>query len=41
MKYIYGFITGYVLCLFVAMYGYKELIDSIMETIEYVRQGIN
>ena len=39
MRYIYGFITGYVLCLFVNLYGHERLIDSIMVTIERVRDG--
>jgi len=41
MRYIYGVITGFALCLCVSMYGYKNLIDRILEIVEYVRQGIN
>jgi len=41
MRYIYGVITGYVLCLFVSMYGYENLVDRILEIIDRVRQGIN
>jgi len=41
MRFIYGVITGYVLCLCVTMYGYERLVDKILETIEYVRQGIS
>jgi len=41
MKYVYGVITRYVLCLFVSMYGYERLIDRILEIVGRVRQGIN
>ena len=40
MRYIYGFITGYVLCLFVSMYGYENLIDQILETIDYLAEVV-
>jgi len=40
MRYVYGVITGYVLCLFVSMYGYERLVDRILEIVGRVRQGL-
>jgi len=37
MRYIYGVITGYVLCLFVNLYGWQNIVNEIAKLLKFCK----
>jgi len=37
MRYVYGLITGYVLCLFINLYGWQNIVNDITKFMESIK----